>query len=551
MLIALDDIQENGNMRRTSHCATADAALEASIAALGVLQPILVRPDPNGGYVLIAGYRRVAAARRVGLAEVPAEIRLMGKLESEAAQAAENVVRLPVDPVDLWRHIDQLIQAGYSLQSAGASLGMPDRHIQQISILSQIAPRLLDAMAGKQLPPWRTLGIIAQAPHDQQIAAFERHNYPHGVTWTSVSAECTAHRIPQDRAIFDVAESGVHFDEDLFAEPGSPEQFTTGDIAGFMAAQLAAVQDRIQNGDEPAMLLEYSPMAQLPKLPTGWVYVERKEPLTPRSKHKRAYAIVPANDWMDAGRVVDVVIKPATTTKATTAPATTHSTDATEPEEHEPALPAAEPEALPDDACPLTKAGYDLLAAIRNEALHDALRSPLRMAPEKAGTALLMAYAAGRYDLREILAAIVSPEGTITIPDANTFAAMVGEALARTINLTPLHRQNQVSHSAESYHAGEWIGAIVNADGLMPPVDTPEFLSCVGGRTLQNLAHDHLPKPETAEMPAKVADLRRWLCGRIPSWVPVHFGAPGPIADAWKNPRDGNGDPECPDTRSH
>ncbi|WP_338332137.1 ParB N-terminal domain-containing protein [Acetobacter sp. LMG 32666] len=367
MLIALDDIQENGNMRRTSLCATADAALEASIAALGVLQPILVRPDPNGGYVLIAGYRRVAAARRIGLAEVPAEIRLMGELESKAAQAAENVVRLPTDPVDVWRHIDEMIQGGYSLQSAGASLGMPDRYIQQISILSQIAPRLLDAMAGKQLPPWRTLGIIAQAPHDQQIAAFERHNYPHGVTWASVSAECTAHRIPQDRAIFDVAESGVHFEEDLFAEPGSPEQFTTGDIAGFMAAQLAAVQDRIQNGDEPAMLLEYSSMAQLPKLPTGWVYVERKEPLTPRSKHKRAYAIVPANDWMDAGRVVDVVIKPATTTKATTAPATTHSTDAIEQEDYEPELPAEEPEALPDDVCQITKAGYDMLADTQGE----------------------------------------------------------------------------------------------------------------------------------------------------------------------------------------
>ena len=50
-------------------------ALAASIRELGVLQPILVRPLDGGRYQLIAGERRLRAAKRVGLQTVPAIIR--------------------------------------------------------------------------------------------------------------------------------------------------------------------------------------------------------------------------------------------------------------------------------------------------------------------------------------------------------------------------------------------------------------------------------------------------------------------------------------------
>lgn len=536
MLIALSDIHENGNMRHASPQDAADKALAASIEALGVLQPVLVRPAPEGGYILVAGYRRFAAARLTGLQEIPAEVTLMGELQSELAQAAENVVRKPVDPVDLWQHIASLIDGGYSLQSAGAALGMTDRHIEQMQILSRIAPELLAAMRGqKTMPKWRTLGTIATAPHEQQLTAFERHKYDEGTpSWASIAAECTAHRIPQERAWFDVATAGVVFEEDLFAEPGSPEQFTTADIAGFMKAQAMAVQAAIQERNEPAIMLEYSHSAQLPKLPTGWIYVERKEALSPRGKFKRAYAIAPANDWNDAGRVVDVVIKPAPSTTKTTPGAINAPIRTTDDilEDSEAATPDPT-EALPEDACQISKAGQDMLAEARNTALHAALRSTLRLTPEKATVALLIAYTAGNHSHKDILAALVAPDGTIATPEPRVLAQMIGEALARSITITPQHRQTSTHLSAEYYNRPEWIGALIKADDLMPELDTPEFLACMGGRTLQTVAQNNVAIEDLQDMPSKVADLRRWLCGRLPLWTPIHSGAPGPNTKPW------------------
>jgi ParB family chromosome partitioning protein len=55
-----------------------DDALEAlsrSIAARGVLQPIVVRPLPGGTYELVAGERRLRAAQRAGLETIPAVVR--------------------------------------------------------------------------------------------------------------------------------------------------------------------------------------------------------------------------------------------------------------------------------------------------------------------------------------------------------------------------------------------------------------------------------------------------------------------------------------------
>lgn len=72
------------------------AELAESIRVQGVLQPLLVRPDPDGDgqYLIVAGERRWRAAREAGLATVPAVIRDMTDEEAAAAQVAENIHRL-------------------------------------------------------------------------------------------------------------------------------------------------------------------------------------------------------------------------------------------------------------------------------------------------------------------------------------------------------------------------------------------------------------------------------------------------------------------------
>src|SRR5256885_2331499 len=73
--IALDLIEKNPYQTRGSLPEQQLAELVASIAATGVVQPIVVRPISGGRFQLIAGQRRWEASRRAGKASIPAVVR--------------------------------------------------------------------------------------------------------------------------------------------------------------------------------------------------------------------------------------------------------------------------------------------------------------------------------------------------------------------------------------------------------------------------------------------------------------------------------------------
>lgn len=83
--------------------------LVASVKRHGILQPLLVRPLPSGGYELVAGERRYRAAREAALKEVPAVVRSLS--DSEALQLAliENLHREDLNPVEETEGILQLL----------------------------------------------------------------------------------------------------------------------------------------------------------------------------------------------------------------------------------------------------------------------------------------------------------------------------------------------------------------------------------------------------------------------------------------------------------
>ena len=76
--------------------------LAASIRAQGVLQPILVRPDPArpGQFQIIAGERRWRAAQAAGLHQIPAHIRRLDDTSAMAAALIENMQRQDLNPIE-------------------------------------------------------------------------------------------------------------------------------------------------------------------------------------------------------------------------------------------------------------------------------------------------------------------------------------------------------------------------------------------------------------------------------------------------------------------
>lgn len=124
-MIPLSEIQDSGeNVRRIGAGAAADAGLRASIATLGVLVPVLLRPAQDGGYIVLEGRRRIAAARTLNLTEIPAEISQANPdIPDDAISAATNMVRAPMHPVDQWRVVQQLqAEHGYSVNGAAEAV---------------------------------------------------------------------------------------------------------------------------------------------------------------------------------------------------------------------------------------------------------------------------------------------------------------------------------------------------------------------------------------------------------------------------------------------
>ena len=85
-------------------------SLAESIRAVGVLQPVLLRPTGDGSYELIAGERRWRAARRVGLQSIPALVRETADTASLEQALVENVHRSDLNPMEEAAAYQQLIE---------------------------------------------------------------------------------------------------------------------------------------------------------------------------------------------------------------------------------------------------------------------------------------------------------------------------------------------------------------------------------------------------------------------------------------------------------
>ena len=98
--LPLDEIIPNRDQPRKQFDDAALADLSDSIAQHGVLQPLLVRPMPDGSYQLVAGERRWRASRMAGLTEVPVVIRDMNEQEAAELALIENLQREDLNPME-------------------------------------------------------------------------------------------------------------------------------------------------------------------------------------------------------------------------------------------------------------------------------------------------------------------------------------------------------------------------------------------------------------------------------------------------------------------
>lgn len=139
--IALADIRRNPAQPRQDFDESALNELASSLKEKGVLQAILVRPDPKtpGKYQIIAGERRWRAARLAGLKTIPATVRELDELELLEVGIVENVQRSDLNPIEEAEAYEALMNRfGRTQESLAKSVGKSRVHISNTLRLLQL-----------------------------------------------------------------------------------------------------------------------------------------------------------------------------------------------------------------------------------------------------------------------------------------------------------------------------------------------------------------------------------------------------------------------------
>ena len=142
-LVPIGQIQPNPDQPRRYFNTDALAELSASIAAKGILQPILVRPDPaaEGDFQIIAGERRWRAAQQAGVHDVPVVVRQFDDTAVLEIALIENIQRADLDAIEEAAGYQRLIQDfGRSQDEIAKAVGKSRSHIANLMRLLTLPP---------------------------------------------------------------------------------------------------------------------------------------------------------------------------------------------------------------------------------------------------------------------------------------------------------------------------------------------------------------------------------------------------------------------------
>lgn len=153
--IRTDSILPNPHQPRKQFDEAGIQSLAASLKSTGLVQPIIVRPSPQGAagqYQLIAGERRLRAAKAAGLETIPAVIREVDPYKQAQMALIENVQREDLNPIDRAQAYRALVeQLGLTQAELATRLGEDRSSIANYLRLLDLAESVRDLVRDGQL----------------------------------------------------------------------------------------------------------------------------------------------------------------------------------------------------------------------------------------------------------------------------------------------------------------------------------------------------------------------------------------------------------------
>ena len=145
------------------------AELAESIRSKGLVQPIIVRPDPAGsGYEIVAGERRWRAAQKAGLHSVPVIVRDLDDREVLELAIIENVQRADLNAIEEAGGYRELVERfGYSQEQLSEIIGKSRSHVANTLRLLKLPESVQSMVQGGQLTAGHARALIGRADAEE------------------------------------------------------------------------------------------------------------------------------------------------------------------------------------------------------------------------------------------------------------------------------------------------------------------------------------------------------------------------------------------------
>ncbi len=174
--IPLDSINPGRFQPRSSFDETALASLAESIRAVGVIQPVVVRPaNEPGRYELVAGERRWRAARLAELSSIPAIIRESDDRTTAEAALIENLQREDLNPIERAEGLRSLIDRfNMTQQEVAQRVGLDRSSVANLLRLLELEPDIRKMIENGTLGLGHGKALLSRPPGDSRIGLARR-----------------------------------------------------------------------------------------------------------------------------------------------------------------------------------------------------------------------------------------------------------------------------------------------------------------------------------------------------------------------------------------
>lgn len=242
--VAVERIQQNPHQPRKAFDADELASLSASVRTHGVLQPLVVR-QVGDQYQLVAGERRLRAAREAGLKSVP--VRVVDFNDQQVLEAAlvENIQRTDLNPIEKAQGFkDYLDRFHMNHDHLAQRLGLARSTITNLVNLLELAPEVQEALRVNQISEAHAKLLKGVKDPDRQVALFRQ------IVSQGLSVKATEPLVKEQKA-----------EVESTKEPRAPAEEKTSHVKGIedeLRQRLAVkVEIRPQGKDRGQIVLRF------------------------------------------------------------------------------------------------------------------------------------------------------------------------------------------------------------------------------------------------------------------------------------------------------